>query len=354
MIFNPTIDNLNSDLQLILEKSVAGIEQKLKGVEKSKVSGTAFEKEVCETLNEYSNGSQFSQKFEQASTHAFPDIFNKVLENKWYGVEVKTSQSGWKCFGNSIFETTRIQNLDDRVYLFYGNFQEGLKCRWSKYEDSIETINITHSPRYHINMDISIGQESTTVFEKMSISYKDFINTDVENRMKYVREFKRSELGKNAALWWLPNNEIEDESFDSNLTIKLLSSLSKPEKNFIRCKSIVLFPEIFNSNFNNVLVWMASEYGVVTGSLRDLYTAGGKHKILSEGEQLRIPRIYGHVELNIDLIKKIISELTDFEIYNYWSQKAKPENPLNYWIEEISKYSIDEKISNWINEIASS
>jgi len=353
MIYNPTIEELDSDLKVILEKSIGGVEKKLVGVEKSKVSGTAFEKEVCEILNKYSAGTQFNQKFEQASSHAFPDIFNKVLEKKWYGVEVKTSQSGWKCFGNSIFETTRIQNLDDRIYLFYGNFQNDLKCRWSKYEDSIETINITHSPRYHINMDIPIVKESSTVFEKMAISYNDFVNTDIETRMKFVREFKRGELGKNAALWWLPNTDILNESYDSNLKIKLLSSLSVHEKNMIRCKSIVLFPEIFDSNYENVLVWMASEFGVVTGSLRDLYSAGGKHSINYQGESLRIPRIYGHLESNIELIKKIISELTEFEIYNYWTKSSRPENFLNHWIKSVSNFSNNQKISNWISDIAS-
>jgi len=352
MIYNPTIENLDSELKTILEKSIIGLEDKLSYADKSKVSGTAFEKEVCQALNEHSAGTHFHSKFEQASSHSFPDVYNKVLENDWYGVEVKTSQSGWKCFGNSIFESTRINNLEDRIYLFYGNFHDKLRCRWSKYDESIETINITHSPRYHINMELSLDKERDTIFDKMSISYKEFIRTDTQTRMEYVREFKRRELGKDAALWWLPKGDNSTDSFDDNLRIKLLSSLNAKEKNFIRCKSIVLFPEIFNSNYENVLVWMASEYGVVTGSLRDLYSAGGKHSVMIKGSSERIPRIYGHVELNIELIKSLIDSLSSFEIYNYWTQAKEPENKILYWIDKVKTYSNVLNIELWLNEIA--
>jgi hypothetical protein len=346
MIVLKDINEYESELQAILTLSVDRLQESFKSNDQLlKLSGILFEREVCRTLNEFSVGYSFHNKFEQASTLAFPDLYVKILENKWFGVEVKTSQGDWKCFGNSIFESTRLPNLDDRIFVFFGKFSPSkLECRWAKYDECIDNINITHSPRYQINMDIK-DDPSLSVFSKMKITYLDFYKSDISERMEYVRKFKRQGIGQDIALWWLPDHETPNVNDEEKLLIKLLSSLSNHKKAEIRYSAIALFPEIFSKNqnkYSNLLVWLASRYGVVTGNLRDLFSAGGQYDIHFNGLNYRIPKICKHLQLDRDNVIKIITSSDKDELASKW----------NLDINLIPEKS-GERVSLWIGEVVS-
>lgn len=340
MIITRDLDALDGGLQIILEKSAQDINDRSKtNQDLLKLTGTKFEGEVCDSLNRVSLGTSFYKKFEQASTKQFPDLFTRILERQWFGVEVKTSQSDWKCFGNSIFEGTRIQEVEDRIYLFFGKFSDQIDCKWAKYEDCIDKINITHSPRYQINMDI-IDNDEESVFQKMNISYNDFYQSDTGERMQYVRRYKRKELGREAALWWLPQREDPDESAEQNLAIRLLSELNQEIKAEIRNNALVLFPSVFSNSptkYNQVLLWMANNYGVVTGSLRDIFTAGGQRSIFFRGNQYRLPRIFGHVESSASQIRQILRNFSEEDLRYYWEEN-----------EQVGLSTVSHKIEKWI------
>ncbi len=123
MIISKESHGYEAELQEILNRTVSDIQKKVEN-DKSiyELGGILFEKEVCKSLNTVSKGTNFHKKFEQTSKHAFPDLIARIIDNHWYGVEVKTSQKSWKCFGNSIFEGTKLPNLDDRIYIFFGKF----------------------------------------------------------------------------------------------------------------------------------------------------------------------------------------------------------------------------------------
>ena len=78
---------------------------------------------------------------------AFPDI---VVNG--FGVEMKfTSRSTCHGTGNSIFEGMRDETAN-RVYLVY--FRSDIsEARWSRYEECIKGVVISHSPHYMIDMD---------------------------------------------------------------------------------------------------------------------------------------------------------------------------------------------------------
>lgn len=342
MIISKQVEAYSIELEQILTQAVKSIKQKaIQNRRLLDLSGIAFEKEVCKALNESATQTDFANTFEQASRHAFPDLFVRILEEQWFGVEVKTSQKDWKCFGNSIFETTRVKNLEDRIYVFFGKFTDPLKCRWAKYEQCIDNINITHSPRYQINMDV-ISDPKTSVFAKMNISYYDFYLLDVETKMDYIRQYKKATVGRDVALWWLPTHDEPSDQDEQKLSIQLFSSLSIQQKVEIRYKAIALFPAIFSresKKYDAVLVWLASNYGVVTGSIRDLFSAGGKYEVEFEHTKIRIPKIFSHVVSGISTIKDNINKHSTVELSDYWNTAVSENNKLEQWIGLVVKYA---------------
>jgi len=367
MIIIKNIESYNIELQEILNSAVAALHEKSKRDESLlKLSGIAFEKVVCDTLNSISINTAFYEKFEQSTALAFPDIYVKILENKWFGIEVKTSQGDWKCFGNSIFETTRIENLEDRIYVFFGRFSKSaLECRWAKYDECIDNINITHSPRYQINMDIK-GNPQNSVFAKMEITYLDFSNSNATNRMDYVRKFKRKGLGQNAALWWLPDNDSPNNDDEEKLVIKLFKSLSQGKRQEIRSSAMAFFPEVFSNDqltkYSRILTWLASHYGVVTGSLRDEFSAGGKFEVDFKGNKFKLPRICFHLNSGVKQIQESIYNSTIEDLTYRWQLSSdvsfsNQEQKLIFWIgktaENLKQQSIpdDFPIIDWLNSL---
>ena len=358
MIIVKEIQKYEDELKEILEQATLDLRERFNPQNKNllRLSGAAFEKEVCDTLNKVSTKSHFKDKFEQASAHAFPDIYAKILENDWFGVEIKTSQNDWKCFGNSIFESTRIKNLDDRIYVFFGKITNSLECRWAKYDECIDNINITHSPRYQINMEIKENPE-LSVFHKMDTTYLDFHKSDISKRMEYVRKFKRASVGQDIALWWLPNQDNPTKEDEEKLLIKVLKDVDGTTKKEILYKALVLFPEIFSKNnkikFSRYLVWLASEYGVITGNARDLFTAGGRLSVEFKNNSFKTPKICKHIVEGASQIKQIIKDCED-EVGLKWGiiNKSIPnsyEERLNFWIEEVQLRlnEMDKSLTNY-------
>ncbi|WP_426581851.1 hypothetical protein [Mucilaginibacter sp. R-33] len=345
MIIVKDIEAYTSELQNILSLAVKRItEESVYQPDLLKLSGSLFERVVCETLNRVSADSIFENKFEHSSAHAFPDIYAKILENKWFGIEVKTSQGDWRCFGNSIFESVKIENLEDRIYVFFGKFSSNLlECRWAKYESCIDNINITHSPRYQINMDI-VDKPDLSIFSKMDTSYVDFSTSDINKRMELVRSFKRKGLGQNVALWWLPDHQEPNEDDEKKLVIKLLSDLPKVNREIIRNQAMAFFPEIFSNNsktkYSQVLTWLASQHGVVTGHLRDEFTSGGKWQMSFNDKAYALPKICLYLYEGRKQIKEYIQSALPDDLEQKWKlqENVLKNNPgrLQLWINIVS------------------
>jgi hypothetical protein len=58
---------------------------------------------------------------------------------------------------------------------------------------------------------------------------------------------------------------------------------------------MALFPEIFSNKgrkkYIHLPTWLASQYGVVMGNIRDLFTAGGQYDFIFKGDKFKIPKI---------------------------------------------------------------
>jgi len=365
MIIVKTIQEYCHEIELLLDKAVEYLEAESKSNSLLiKLSGTAFEKEVCNALNVISIGTSFDNCFEQASAHAFPDIFARLVTNEWFGVEVKTSQGDWKCFGNSIFESIRVPNLEDRIYVFFGKFSKQLNCKWARYQDCVDNINITHSPRYQINMEI-VDDSSLSVFSKMETTYLEFQNSKPNVRMEYVRKFKRQGLGQDVALWWLPEHDNPTNEDEEKLVIKLFSALPSKKRAEIRYNALATFPEIFSNNgrnkYSRLPTWLASQHGVVMGNIRDLFSAGGQFKVEYNEVLYKLPKICYHIFHGVDQIKKVIMETNSEELVEKWGIEGISDDfseRIEIWMATISKLLIEQNgfpgdfpLYDWLNYI---
>ncbi|RHB46846.1 hypothetical protein [Exiguobacterium sp. AM39-5BH] len=83
--------------------------------------GKMMESVVWEEFADQARETIFEQQVSLVpSTRSFPDI---IIGGK-FGVEVKTSKSGWKSLGSSIMESTRIPGVE-HIAMFSGKWVRG-------------------------------------------------------------------------------------------------------------------------------------------------------------------------------------------------------------------------------------
>ena len=357
MIISKATDIYLDDFKTILTKAKTEIEN---SDPKSVPSGELFEEHLLSILRKFSEKTIFHNTFEITSRLAFPDIISKIERNNWIGIEVKTSQKDWKCFGNSIFETTRVKEVEN-IFIFFLKSMPKLRCRWNYYANCIESINITHSPRYQINMDLMV-EDKENIFDIFGITYDKFRALPIEDRMDYVRKLKKKEVGPDVALWWLPHNEYE-EADDSRLAIKLFSEIETELKDTIICQAVIYFPELFlkksSKKYQRVAKWLAAEYGVVSHSLRDMFSAGGKIRVKIDSNEFSIPRIFNILVSQRNKIHNLFNEIDIELLSEHWQPDLYNQyNALQRWIKLVSYYattshSVDNNfpIEHWLREL---
>ena len=115
-------------------------------------NGTKLEIDIHNVMQEVSVGTIFENNIELVSGQKFPDIVSYVNRNKAFGLEVKTtSTNNWKSVGGSIFESTRVENVE-HIYMFFGKLVTPVEYICKSYQDCLYDVAITHSPRYLIDM----------------------------------------------------------------------------------------------------------------------------------------------------------------------------------------------------------
>lgn len=269
------------------------------------------------------------------SGFSFPDIEVKPS----YGVEVKTSHSGWSSIGSSIIESTRVPNID-LIYMVFGNLKNTppeFKCK--AYDKVLTDIKVTHSPRYSIDMETSVS-----IFDEMGISYESYRNKDDKEKIKLAQLFIRDKYksrGHAEMPWW-----IKDIQENNNSIIRIWNSLSIYERKELTAQCMLLFPEVLNpssnpTKYNEATLWLCSYHQVVTPNIRDLFSAGGQTSFVINSNTYLIPAIYRKVKENLNIIKKILEDdnsdiITQLEIYNRELFLQPKANRFNYFLEKLS------------------
>ena len=131
---------------------------------------TDLEKDIHRYLTESAKETIFENNIELISGQRFPDIVAYVNRNKAYGVEVKTTkQNKWKSVGSSIFEGTRVEDVQ-KIQLLFAKLVNPIEFKCRSYEECLYDVAITHSPRYLIDMNI---EKEESIFHKIGVTYDE-------------------------------------------------------------------------------------------------------------------------------------------------------------------------------------
>lgn len=267
-----------------------------------------------------------------AGSHAFPDIV--VDFGPWgrYGIEVKSSSNatskGWKINGNSILGSTKQTVID--TYIIFGKTAIGCQeFRYKRYKDAVANVVVTHSPRYAIDMDLAPGE---TFFEKSGISYKEMQQSDAPIHL-VTEYFKKQGL----SAWWLTES--------APAALRLYSDLSPSEQAELIGYCFAHFPELFSNSskkFYRAAVWMTTERSVLTPSLRDSFTAGGKADInLLDTTYHALPRIYTNLRQHRQSVLRALRDASVEKLAEDWNCSptfgASTNDKLLMWIVLVAR-----------------
>lgn len=285
-----------------------------------------FEEDVFRNLNKASKGTVFENTIDLVSGHRFPDIVIKEI----YGVEVKTTkQSHWTSTGNSIFESTRINNVKN-IFIYFARLSEPIEFKYRRYEECLSNIAVTHSPRYLIDMELSKGD---SIFDKIGIEYEKL--REMQNPIIPFIKYIRKSTKKGEEPWWMGSEETQVIS----PIVRLFTNLDKDEKEKIVIEAMALFPEIFsnkNTKYYRVTAWLAARYGIVNPSMRDSFTAGGVVDIsIGKNNYYSIPRVFKNLHDNIQEVIKYLGSRPKEDIYYYSDELMNDQRPLDKWVKEF-------------------
>lgn len=332
MIVSDRTDKNSIEFEKILKESHSSIEHAAINDPKYFLKRTAvdFENDVYDSLCQAAKGTDFDKTIYLISGHKFPDI----IVNKYYGVEVKTTkQNYWRSTGNSVLESTRIDNVE-RIYIFFAKLTDPLGFKYRLYQECLYDIAVTHSPRYLIDMELKIGE---SIFNKIGLSYDELRLK--ENPIKPIVDYYRSISQRGEEPWWMDNSETPEVLLKP--TVSLWSNLSTDEQMVLRNEAMARFPEIFgrsSSKYQNLASWLAARHGIVDSSLRDRFSAGGKVNLEVGGRLYNgLPRVFFHLKNNAKKIIKEVKRISPEEAKHYWDLPFEPNN--------------DQKISEWTKKL---
>lgn len=333
MIVSVNSDPNRSEFDLLLNSTIAelNIHAEKSSKKVSTLLGRNLEPFVKDVMTDMAVGTAFENSIELIGGQKFPDI----VANKYYGIEVKTTtQNHWKTTGNSVLESTRVDNVE-RIFMLFAKLASPIEFRCRPYEEVLSEVVVTHSPRYLIDMNLEQGQ---TIFDKIKMPY-DTLRKN-ENPIRPIVDYYKSKLKPGEELWWM---DSENNSKPSSIVIKIWNNLTLQERQELKNRAMVYFPELFgnsNDKFGRLAIWLVTREAVVCPNVRDLFTAGGKDSFLvGKKNYHNVPRIFINLFTNAKNIAEIILETSAFELSEYWDSKTSDRKKLEDWISLVADHS---------------
>ncbi len=142
-------------------------------------------------------------------------------------------------------------------------------------------------------------------------------------------------------MWWLDNNP--DERVVSPV-IQSFTDLDKEVKERFMIESFILFPEMFSdrqNKFNGPASYMITMYNAVSSSLRDIFTAGGRVRILFDTKIVFVSRIVFNFSEKSKAINKLIYTIPKERLSYYWGVSIN-DDPLKIWRELLAANSTED------------
>lgn len=274
--------------------------------------------------------------------HHFPDI-SIIINNKKYGIELKSRSNGsWDNNGGSVFESISDDNYEE-IYILFGSLQKDLekyyKVKFNTYWNVVDSIKVTHKPRYHINMNAK-----HTVFKDKEEYFK--IRSFSEEQKNNFVQKKLRELATTPQ-WYLSN---DNENIKPSSWNKLGS-----EKNIILAEMLILFAYDLlhhkNANYNTSCQYLITQYFCYSPSFRDIFSAGGSKNI----NNITVPAIvYTFYKQKDNILKIIDHPSSDFkeQAYSVWQKTHSLNSNLNFkqqffsLLNNIGKNTLNTQLSN--------
>lgn len=294
-----------------------------------------LEPEVKKALDKAADRTAFAGTIEIVSGQRFPDI----VVAKRYGVEVKsTKEDKWSMIGGSVAEGTRIDGIE-YVHILFGKLHKPVEFMTRRYEDCLCDIAVTHSPRYKIDMQLLTNN---TIFQKMGIPYDKI--RKLQNPIQPVVEYFRSTLKAGESLWWINGEEAENKSVPAK--IRMWNTLLKIEQENLLAQGFSLFPDLFGSSqrkYERFALWLVANYGVISSSVRDPFSAGGQARLCVHGTHYdELPQKYMQLYLYRNRVKDVITSIDSRLLENTWGTKIV-DNPIETWMKLVSEYAVKER-----------
>lgn len=276
----------------MMDKLIELLENTVKEIEKETdlsniTSGEAFEKYVNEVMKKVSeHDKSLPQRIKNTGKLEFPDI---IIDDIW-GVEVKFSNSGkWESLGNSIFESTSVEGLQEVMVLFGKKDKQNnrIEVKFDSYENCITDVKVTHSPRFIVSMEE--GKES--LFRDLGMKYNEFKSLDKSMKGKKIKAYFKENLKPGDDVWW-----IDQEESSSLPKIRTFNNLDKDEQKQLMAEAFILFPEVLSddrlSKYNRVAPYWLTQYQVYNPALRDKFSASGKVKITVSETKITVSKVF--------------------------------------------------------------
>ena len=331
MIISVNSDPNRNEFDLLLSSTITELNVHAKSSSKKVATllGRNLEPFVKDIMSEIAVGTPFENSIELIGGQKFPDI----VANKYYGIEVKTTtQNHWKTTGNSVLESTRVNDVE-RIFMLFAKLASPIEFRCRPYEEVLSEVVVTHSPRYLIDMNLEKGK---TIFDKIKMPYDTLRKK--ENPIKPLVNYYKSKLKAGEELWWM---DSENGNNSSNIVIRIWNNLPQNEKQELKNSSMIFFPELFGNRsdkFNRVAIWLATRKSIVCPNIRDLFTAGGKVDIIIGTKKYdRVPRIFLNLFQNLPQILENIVKISPIELSEYWEIKTSEKNKIFDWIDLVSE-----------------
>ena len=330
MIVSVNSDPNRSEFDILLSSTIdeLNVHAKKSSQKVATLLGRNLEPYVKDVMTDLAVGTVFENTIELIGGQKFPDIIAK----KYYGIEVKTTtQNHWKTTGNSLLESTRVDNVE-RIFMLFAKLASPIEFRCRPYEEVLSEVVVTHSPRYLIDMNLEQGK---TIFDKIKIPY-DALRKN-ENPIRPIVDYYKSKLKPGEELWWM---DTENNSKPSSIVIKIWNNLSAREKQELKNRSMIYFPELFgnsNDKFGRLAIWLVTREAVVCPNVRDLFTAGGKSDcVIGNKMYQKVPRIFLNLFDNLPNIVEAIMQTSAFELSEYWEIQTTDNTKLFDWIDLVA------------------
>jgi hypothetical protein len=289
-------------VEAILADAVAALNSGLWRPPGGVATASEFEKEAQRQLQHFATAHGVENKIILHSGRKFPDI---VFENTKFGVEIKTAQKGWACLGNSVAASTLVDGVSE-VYLLFGSGEANFEARYSRYEDSVKSVEVTHSPRYVLDMDTP---HRGSYLYRIGKTLPDMLAMD--DPISCVVDEARRNLKKGERLWWV------SEEVSAPLQIRLWKAVKSPEKMNLIASAFALFPSQVlrapRADYSGFALWLTQRHSILNSNVRDAFTSGGRLTSLDFGDGVLndVPQVFftlrSHLAETVRVIKQDLS-----------------------------------------------